>query len=156
MAETVYIALGSNLGNREQNVLDAIARIQEFASDGVERSSLYLTDPQNVEDEAEEFVNAVARLTTTVPVRELLVRLQEIEVALGRPGNHSSQESRTIDLDIICYGDVVIDEPDLIVPHPRASIRLFVLMPLAELAPDLVLPGTDKTVRGLIAALLSV
>ena len=115
-----------------------------------------MTDPQNVEDEAEEFVNAVARLTTTVPVRELLVRLQEIEVALGRPGNHSSQESRTIDLDIICYGDVVIDEPDLIVPHPRASIRLFVLMPLAELAPDLVLPGTDKTVRGLIAALLSV
>ena len=134
METRVFVALGSNKGDRVNNIREAIVRIEQLAVGLLTRSSFYMTDPQDMEDDAEEFANAVVGFDTHLSARQLLEGLQQIEVELGRPLNHGHNQSRTIDLDIICYGDSVINEPDLTVPHPRAHQRAFVLMPLAEIS----------------------
>ena len=144
----VYVALGSNLGNRDANVKSAAAKLGEMAVGEVRLSSLYRTAPEEMDD-APDFVNAVAGFDTTLSARALLHALQGIEVAMGRPARHGVNESRCIDLDIVAYGDCRIDEPDLVIPHPRAAQRAFVLVPLAEIAPDLRLPGQSATVSRL-------
>ena len=144
----VYVALGSNLGDREANVKSAAAKLGEMAIGQVRLSSLYRTAPEEMDD-APDFVNAVAGFDTTLSARALLDALQGIEIAMGRPARHGVNESRCIDLDIVAYGECCIDEPGLIIPHPRAAQRAFVLVPLAEIAPDLQLPGQPTTVSGL-------
>lgn len=143
-ATRVYIALGSNLGDPEANVKSAAARLEAMAIGEVRLSSLYRTVPEDMDD-APDFVNAVAGFDTAMSARALLDALQATEIAMGRPARHGINESRRIDLDIIAYGDCRIDEPGLIVPHPRAAQRAFVLVPLAEIAPDLQLPGQSAT-----------
>jgi 2-amino-4-hydroxy-6-hydroxymethyldihydropteridine diphosphokinase len=86
----------------------------------------------------------------TLPPRWLLDLLQAFEISRGRPAVHETNAPRPLDLDIIYYGDLVLHEPDLIIPHPRAAARRFVLEPLSHLRPDLVLPGQTKTVRQLL------
>lgn len=144
-----YVALGSNLGNREVNVREAARRMAELAVDSVRLSSLYLTTPDAMDD-APDFVNAVATFGTKLGARALLEALQTMEIDMGRPADHDRLQSRTIDLDLIAFGDFRINEPGLIVPHPRAHLRDFVLLPLAELVPDLRLPGQSGTVRELV------
>jgi 2-amino-4-hydroxy-6-hydroxymethyldihydropteridine diphosphokinase len=147
METSVYVALGSNLGNREENIRAAIARLADLASGAVEQSSFYETEPLGMD--APLFINAVVGFHTHLSPEELLVALQGIEVDMGRPADHRENDSRTIDLDIICYGDLRIDAPNLELPHPRAHLRSFVLVPLAEIAPALVLPGQSKTAQEL-------
>jgi 2-amino-4-hydroxy-6-hydroxymethyldihydropteridine diphosphokinase len=134
----VYVALGSNLGDRVNNLRQAIARLTLIATSEIDQSSFYMTDPQDMEDDAQEFANAVVGFDTALSPRQLLAATQAIEVDMGRPANHTRNDSRIIDIDIIIYGNEVISEVDLVIPHPRAHARAFVLMPLAEIAPDMI------------------
>jgi 2-amino-4-hydroxy-6-hydroxymethyldihydropteridine diphosphokinase len=131
-----YIGLGSNLGDRLENLREAVRLLDAMDEvDVVRTSSVYETDP--VGPEQPDFLNAVAQIDTTLSARELLGHCKRIEVDIGRkPAERWGP--REIDLDLLIYGDETIDEPDLQVPHPRIDERAFVRVPLAEIAPDLV------------------
>lgn len=148
MGVRVFVALGSNLGDREGHVREAIERLREAAAGPLQVSGFHVTRAEYMGD-VPEFVNAAVAFETVLSPRELLALLQRIEVEMGRPAGHARNTSRTIDLDIICYGNERIDEPDLVVPHPKAHERAFVLVPLVEIAPDLVMPGQRMSVRDL-------
>jgi 2-amino-4-hydroxy-6-hydroxymethyldihydropteridine diphosphokinase len=142
-----FVALGSNLGDREATIRAALARL-----DGVVAvSRLRDTDPVGFEDQP-TFLNGVAALETELPPRALLDRLLEVERSLGRTREGPRFGPRTIDLDLLVHGDLELDEPGLTIPHPRLHERRFVLEPLADLAPDLVVPGRGP-VRDLLAGL---
>ena len=147
----VAIALGSNLGDRERLLVSAVAAVRE-AIEGLRVSSWYQTAPVGVAGPQGDFLNGAAVGTTVFSARELLDRLLAIEQQFGRERPYPGA-ARTLDLDLILYGDSVIDEPGLIVPHPRFRERRFVLEPLAEIAPDWVDPVTGKRVRELLAGL---
>ena len=144
-----YVALGANLGDRERTLRAAVDALA--AEDGIEVaavSTLRETEPVGV-GEQPRFLNGAAELETTLPARELLDRLLAVEQSFGRVRSSGEHGPRTLDLDLLLYGDEVIDEPGLAVPHPRLHERSFVLEPLAELAPSLVVPG-----RGDVESLL--
>ena len=136
-----YVGLGANLGDRERTLRAAVdALAAEEGIEVVSVSTLRETEPVGV-GEQPRFLNGAVELETTLTARELLDRLLAIEQRFGRvriPGEHGP---RTLDLDLLLYGDDVIDEPGLTVPHPRLHERRFVLEPLAELAPGLLVPG---------------
>jgi len=143
-----YVGLGANLGNREE----AIRRAAELI--GARRlSSLRETDPWGFEDQP-RFLNAAAELESDLGPRALLDRLLAVEKSLGRTRDGPRWGPRTIDLDLLLYGRERLDEPGLIVPHPHLHERLFVLEPLAELAPALEVPGKGP-VSDLLARLQS-
>ena len=136
-----YIALGSNQGDREGNLRRAWEMMQAAGS-ALVLSSLYETEPMYVTDQP-LFLNAVGRMHSTLAPREMLETLHRIENALGRDrGKEKRMGPRTIDIDILLCGDLVIDEPDLIIPHPRMEERGFVLVPLLEISPQLTDPRT--------------
>ena len=139
-----WIGLGSNLGEREDMIrqaLEALAQLPD--TDLVRASSLYDTEPVGDVDQP-NFLNAVAQIDTNLTARQLLWNLMLIEKRLGRVRTHK-WGPRTIDLDLLLYGDQVIDEDDLRVPHAELHRRSFVLVPLVELEPMLVHPGTGET-----------
>jgi 2-amino-4-hydroxy-6-hydroxymethyldihydropteridine diphosphokinase len=136
-----YVGLGANLGDRERTLRAAAEALA--AEEGVEVvsvSTLRETEPVGV-GEQPRFLNGAAELETTLTARELLDRLLAVEQRFGRVRIPAEHGPRTLDLDLLLYGDEVIDEPGLAVPHPRLHERRFVLEPLAELAPGLVVPG---------------
>jgi 2-amino-4-hydroxy-6-hydroxymethyldihydropteridine diphosphokinase len=147
----IFVGLGSNLGDREENLDRALDLLNGYAPRLVFCSSFYETEPVGVTDQP-KFLNAVAEVRSdNLSPRELLDRLLEIERELGR--DRTTEERwgpRTIDLDLLLYGDEVIDEPGLTVPHPRLAERRFVLEPLHELAPELVLPD-GRRIKDLLA-----
>jgi 2-amino-4-hydroxy-6-hydroxymethyldihydropteridine diphosphokinase len=136
-----YVGLGANLGDRERTLREAVDALG--AEEGIEVvavSTLRATEPVGV-GEQPRFLNGAALLETTLTARELLARLLAVEQRFGRvriPGEHGP---RTLDLDLLLYGDEVIDEPGLAVPHPHLHERRFALEPLNELAPGLSVPG---------------
>ena len=146
-----FVGLGSNLGEPQGLIADAIELLgSEEGIEVVAVSTLRETDPVGYEDQP-RFLNGVAELDTELPPRELLGRLLEIERRLGRVrGQGPRFGPRTIDLDLLLVGGVVLDEPGLTLPHPRLQERRFVLEPLAELDPALEIPG-----RGPVQALLA-
>ena len=140
----VYVGLGSNLGERESMIrlaLEDLSRLPETQL--VRASSLYDTEPVGEVDQP-NFLNAVAQLETGLSARQLMWNLRLIEKRLGRVRTQR-WGPRTIDLDLLLYGDEVIDEPELRVPHPELTQRSFVLVPLVELDPLLVHPVTGET-----------
>lgn len=139
MSTRVFVALGSNLGDREKRLQEAIIRLGELAEGRVVASSFRETKAEGMGD-APDFLNAVVAFDTCLPPRALLEALQAIEVVMGRPADHARNASRTIDLDIVCYGNEVIREADLEIPHPRAREREFVMGPLEEIAPGFEFP----------------
>jgi 2-amino-4-hydroxy-6-hydroxymethyldihydropteridine diphosphokinase len=150
--QTAYVALGSNVGDRERHLCAAFAALRSLPGVGrVEASRVYETDPvgPGVQD---PYLNGVARVRTTLAPRDLLARLLAIERAEGRERTAVRNAPRTLDLDLLLYGDVALAEPDLVVPHPRLAERPFVLEPLSDLAPGLVPPGRAATVAELAAA----
>ena len=151
------IALGSNLGDRLNMLQKARDRILEI--DGVHapilQSGIYETSPVNCEPEAGDFYNAVIEVGFKNSPDALLADLRRIEVALGREREHQRNVSRTIDLDLLYFDDLQLDEAHLQLPHPRIADRAFVLRPLADIAPDLRLPGQKATVRELLVNLRS-
>lgn len=150
MSKTVYLSLGSNLGDRERNLRNALGFLAEPPLRVLRTSSFYETEPLGVPGQR-WFLNAVAEIETDFFPRQLLARLQRIEQQLGRR-RLKPKGPRTIDIDILLYGGSVIDADELQVPHPRLAERRFVLEPLAELAPDLRHPVTRRTVAEMLQA----
>ena len=150
---TAFVGIGSNLGEPERQIAAALDRLA--AEDGIELvavSALRETEPVGYLDQP-NFLNGAARIETELPAPELLKRLLAIESRLGRTrGQGPRFGPRTIDLDLLVYGDQRIDEPGLTVPHPRLAERRFALEPLAELAPALEIPGLGP-VQALLAEL---
>ncbi len=143
-----YVGLGANLGDREAAIRAAAEQL------GARRvSAIVETEPWGYTDQP-RFLNAVAEVETSLEPRAFLERLLEIERSLGRTRDVPRWGPRTIDLDLLVYGDAVVNEPGLTVPHPRLHERAFVLEPLAELAPSLNVPGKG-TVSVLLAGLQS-
>lgn len=140
-AVTSYVALGSNLSDPVQQVRIALTELAGLPDSRlVAASRLYRTAPVGPAGQP-DYVNAVACLETRLEPGQLLVELQAIELAHGRRRDGTRWGPRTLDLDILLYGETLIDEPGLRIPHPEMSVRAFVLIPLAEVAPpDLVLP----------------
>lgn len=147
-----FVALGSNLGDREATILHALANLQaDSAIEVVRVSKLRETDPVGYEDQP-RFLNGVVELESELEPRALLGRLLAVERAHGRARGPEQPllGPRTLDLDLLLYGDASISEAGLQIPHPRMHERRFVLEPLAELAPEAVVPG-----RGQVKTLLS-
>ncbi len=145
--ERVFVSLGSNLGDRQANLEQALRLLASEAVHVVRRSSWYETDPVGYADQP-AFLNLVVEVRTILEPRALLLRAHAVEAALGRVRT-IRWGPRAVDVDLLLYGRRVVEEPDLVVPHPRMRERAFVLVPLHEVAPDLVLPdGTP------VAALL--
>jgi 2-amino-4-hydroxy-6-hydroxymethyldihydropteridine diphosphokinase len=139
-----YVGLGANLGPREITIQRAVTLLAaEEGIELVEQSRLRETDPVGVVDQP-GFLNGVVALDTTLSPRELLDVLLRVERELGRTRDGERWGPRTIDLDLLLHGSHVVDEPGLHVPHPRLHERRFALEPLAELAPDLEIPGRGK------------
>ena len=144
-----YIALGSNLGDREGHLRRALAELEGLGAVGCV-SSFYETEPVGTADQG-WFLNAVAGLDTALPPGELLGGMRDIERRLGRE-RAVPQGPRTMDLDLLLYENEVVVTEELVVPHPRLAERRFVLEPLAEIAPRARHPGTGRTVREMLAA----
>lgn len=145
-----FVGLGSNLADPLQQVALALRSLQSVRSSRmVCTSGLYRTPPWGVADQP-PFINAVAELRTALSASELLNELIAIERAAGRVRDGVRWGPRVLDLDVLLYGDVILNDTGLQVPHPRLHERAFVLLPLAELAPDLVVPG-----RGTVSDLLT-
>ena len=149
------VALGSNLGDRLDNLRTARQQISELADiqPPVLSSAIYETDPVDCEPEAPKFLNAVIEFGYNDDPLKLLRKLKSVEEALGRPREHARNVSRKIDIDLLYIGDTRITDRELELPHPRMHVRKFVLQPLADIRPELILPGQAKTVRELLAQL---
>ena len=154
-ASTAFISLGSNLGDSRQILLDAMTRLQNFSDAPLFQSSLWQTTPVDCPPDSPKFLNAVAGLVPRAgeTPESLLQKLQALEKEFGRRSKKILNEPRPLDLDLIAFGDAVRHSPKLILPHPRAHLRRFVLQPLSEIAPDFILPEQRKTVAQLLAAL---
>jgi 2-amino-4-hydroxy-6-hydroxymethyldihydropteridine diphosphokinase len=150
----VGIALGSNLGDRAAEIEGGFAFLQTLSDVAIRRSSVIETVPVDCPPGSASFLNAVAEIQVDpaqLPPSGLLARLQVFEIQRGRPRDHGRNTPRPLDLDLLYFGDRVLESPELTLPHPRIAERPFVLLPLAELRPDLILPGQSRAVRELLA-----
>ena len=154
MEKDIFIALGSNVGDRELNLLRAVAEIAKMPDSKVTAlSSFYDTEPVGM-GAADNFINAVLRLESSLPPDDLLRELMRIESEVFQRKRSSSVDPRRMDLDILFYGSCLIDRPPaLVIPHPRLHERRFVLEPLAEVAPEFMHPLLQKRVSTLLAEL---
>ena len=149
------IALGSNLGDRAEHI-DAATRFifsLHTGPDAPLRSAVYETEPVDCAPGTAAFFNAVMEIESPLEPAALLARLREFENQQGRASERANNSPRVIDLDLLYLGDTRLESPELTLPHPRMTTRRFVLQPLADIRPDLVLPGQTLTVAQLLAAL---
>lgn len=145
----VYLSLGANLGDREAALREALSQLGAAGIRILRVSSLYETEPRDVPDQP-WFLNAVVEAETELFPKQLLARTQAVEQAMGRKKTRP-KGPRSIDVDILLYGNAVVDTETLVIPHPRMHERRFVLEPLAELAPELRHPVMRMTVREMLA-----
>jgi 2-amino-4-hydroxy-6-hydroxymethyldihydropteridine diphosphokinase len=151
----VIVALGSNLGNSREIISQALERLKQFAVSPLLKSSLWQTTPVDCPPGSASFMNAVVGL---VPLQNetpesFLEKMQQIEKEFGRQPKKILNEPRPLDLDLIAFGNEIRASEKLTLPHPRAHERRFVLQPLNEIAPDLILPGQQKTVSEILDSL---
>lgn len=145
----VFLGIGSNLGKREKNIREAVEKIMEFIGPVINSSSLYETEPWGFRSE-NEFLNMVVEVDTNLKPSGLLGRLLIIESLLGRTRGENKYTSRLIDIDILLYNNKVMDNKVLVIPHPLMHERNFVLIPLCEIAPDMIHPVMKKTISELL------
>jgi 2-amino-4-hydroxy-6-hydroxymethyldihydropteridine diphosphokinase len=148
--ETVFLSLGSNVGDRQENLRAAIAALPGAGVDVKRVSSIYETEPVDLLEQP-WFLNCVVQGETAVPATELLRALREIERRMGSK-KLIARGPRLIDIDILLYGQQTVDAPELQVPHPRMHLRRFVLVPLVELAPNVKHPSWSDTAAQLLDA----
>ena len=145
---TVYLGIGSNIGNREENCAEAARRLNSVGELSVEKSSsLYETKPVGG-PEQRDFINGVLEVETDIPSGKFLDTIKAVEKTMGREPA-GKDHPRIIDIDILLYGSEVVETDELVIPHPRMHTRHFVLKGLAEIAPEVVHPVLQKTVREL-------
>jgi len=156
MSSLAFIGIGSNIGDRRAHLNHALEALDEdLGIDLVSVSRVRETLPVGPVPDQALYLNAVASVRTSLTPSELLAALLDIERANGRDRTTESRWGpRTLDLDLLLFGEQAVDEPGLTVPHPRLTERRFVLEPLADLAPDLAVPGTGRTVAEHLAALI--
>lgn len=153
MDKTVYIALGSNMGCKRDNMAQAIQAIAALPGVQINKSSsLYETEPWGKTDQ-EKFLNQVIEIETSLKPADLLRELQKIEIKMGRQ-RKEKWGPRLIDLDILLYGNEVMEDPHLTIPHPRMRERLFVLVPLAEIGADIQFPEDGATIEEVLSRVL--
>ncbi len=151
MPEPVILSLGSNLGDREGHLQAAAGRLAGTGQTAIiAASDIYETEPVGVPTPQTDYLNQVLVLETDLPPEQLLAACQAIELALGRPEKHQPLSPRTIDIDLIAYGAVVISTPTLTLPHPRYHQRRFVLEPLAAVRPQFQDPRSGRTIKALL------
>lgn len=147
----VYLGLGSNIGNRAEYLSEAVDAIRKLDACTVKQiSSIYETEPWGDMDQP-DFLNQVVEVETQLGPRGILSECKKIEKTLGRK-NGKTGEPRTIDIDLLLYGDRIVEETGVQVPHPRIRMRRFVLVPLKEIAPDVTIPGSGRTIREVLEA----
>jgi len=146
---TIYIGIGSNLGDREGTCLKALEELEKRGIKVTKKSSRYETEPWGVRDQP-KFINMAVEADTDLSPEEVLKVIKEIERNFGRRET-LRWGPRVVDLDILFYNDLVIDEPDLRIPHPHMHERDFVLKPLSEIAPESIHPLLKKTVREMLS-----
>ncbi len=151
--KTVYLSLGSNLGDREKNLEDALAGLEREGIQVVRRSSIYETEPQDLISQP-WFLNLVVEVKTRFFPIQLLGKVQKIERELGRLRT-IPKGPRVIDIDILLYGRFILTTPELTIPHAALPQRRFVVEPLAELAPDLLHPVSGKPIKAILEGLRS-
>jgi 2-amino-4-hydroxy-6-hydroxymethyldihydropteridine diphosphokinase len=149
------IALGSNLGDRIAHLRAARTALASLhqGSGAPLLSPVYETEPVDCEPGTAPYLNAVMEIESDLDPAALLHRLQQIERSMGRPSEHLRNAPRTLDLDLLYAGEMTLQSAELTLPHPRIATRRFVLQPLADLHPDLILPGTDRPVASFLSAL---
>ena len=148
--EKVYLSLGSNLGNRESNLAQAtIALSINFEIFDIVSSSYYESEPLYNKNQP-EFLNSVVKFCTSLKPFEVLDVTQKVEKMLGRSKKTEKNQPRIIDIDILFFGDSVIETEKLSIPHPMIALRKFVLLPLAEIEPNFIIPHTKITINDLI------
>jgi 2-amino-4-hydroxy-6-hydroxymethyldihydropteridine diphosphokinase len=147
----VFLGIGSNLGNRENNLEQAVARIEEHIGQVLKSSSIYITEPWGFKAE-EEFLNIVVKIGTKLTPSGILGRILMIESLLGRVRDRKKYSSRLIDIDILLYEDKIVEEEILKIPHPLLHKRKFVLVPLCEIEPELIHPVLKKSLADLLAS----
>jgi 2-amino-4-hydroxy-6-hydroxymethyldihydropteridine diphosphokinase len=151
---TYGIALGSNLGDRAANLRRGVAMLRErVAFTALLEAPVYETAPVDCAPGTQAFLNTVIEIACPLPPHELHAHLKAIETAMGRPEQHERNSPRTLDLDILYAGGLRLDDATLTIPHPRLHQRRFVLQPLADIRPGLVLPGFTQTISELLSAL---
>ena len=145
-----YLALGTNIGNKRRNMITAAALLAERVGDVLALSGFYETEPWGFQSE-NTFLNAALQLETALSPLELLKATQEIEIEMGRTQkSNGAYHDRIIDIDILLYEDLVLQTPELTLPHPLMHERLFVMGPLAEIAPNVIHPVFKKPVISLL------
>lgn len=144
----IYLLLGSNLGNKFQAIENSRKEIEAEFGEIQKTSSIYEAEPWGFSSD-EMFLNQVVLINTDIPIQTVLDKILNIEQKIGRTADQHGSKSRVIDIDILMYGNEIINDPELKVPHPRMHLRNFALIPLKEIAPSLIHPILHKTIQQL-------
>ncbi|MBU0529334.1 2-amino-4-hydroxy-6-hydroxymethyldihydropteridine diphosphokinase [bacterium] len=150
MNEKIYLSLGSNIGDREANLAGTITILEEYHENNALRSASFYSSRPLFNTNQPEFLNTVVEINTTFTAFEFLDEIKNIERLLGRPSQHKKNAPRTIDIDILTFGDSFLETAELTIPHPGIPYRRFVLVPFNELAPNYIVPGWKITIKELL------
>jgi 2-amino-4-hydroxy-6-hydroxymethyldihydropteridine diphosphokinase len=151
--QKVYLSIGSNLGDKYQNIRNAYKAIQQHIGEITSKSSIYITPPWGFKSDS-DFYNSILEVYTSLKPKDLLATIKQIEKDLGRQKKQSNvYESRLIDIDIIDYNQQIFNDTDLSVPHPLMSERSFVVVPLSQINPNWIHPKTQKNIKEIKAHL---